>query len=107
MRTIGTTVVFQTIDQDSIIRESQSNAHLYRELHKVTTDGSGDGTLYTSIDKIVGSSSGIDGTTNADCAAVDFDGGVFSTTDEQYAVPVKGAASTVYSIIIYGYHVGN
>lgn len=102
MLTTGTTVISQFFDQERILRDAPSAASRARELHRVVCDGSGDGVLYTNLGRIVGFESGVIGTTAGNAPALDIDNPTYDNTTEMYTVAVKGAASTTYSIVLYG-----
>lgn len=102
MESFGSTLISQSFIQERIVRDAPSANSWAMEIHKVTTSGAGAGTLYTSMDKIIMVFCGIDGTSGADACGVDLDGGVYNSTTGLYAVPVAGANSTVYTIMILG-----
>jgi hypothetical protein len=107
MESTGTTVIHQTISQEAIVRNSASLNGLRMEIHKVTTDGSGDATITTQLDKIVATTSGSHGTTAVTCAAVDIDTPTAVATTANYTYPVKGANSTIYFIVVWGIFEGS
>lgn len=102
MLTTGSTVVSQFIDQERILRDAPSAASRARELHRVECDDAGAGVIYTGLGRIVGFESGVIGTTAGNAPAVDIDNPTYDNATGQYTVAVAGAASTTYSIILYG-----
>lgn len=107
---MSTTRIHQSNSQEFDIRPSKSAAGYVTELHKVTLDGSGDGTIQTKLDKIIGMVAGGSGSTAvADVPVIDLTSKTetadFASTGI-YTYAIKGTASAVLFLFVWGYYVG-
>jgi hypothetical protein len=101
---MSTTRIFQGNIQEWLVRPSKSEAGYIMEIHKVTLDGSGDGNIYSKIDRIVAAAGGVLGSAapaSGICVNVTASAGPDADTGN-YTYPVYGTASVTHTFIIIG-----
>jgi len=107
---MSTTLIHRTNSQEYDVRPSKSAAAFIRELHKVSTDGSGDAKIQTKLDRIVGMVSGGSGTAAiADQPVIDLTSKAQTTdytTTGLFSYNIKGTASKDFFIEVFGYYEG-
>jgi hypothetical protein len=109
MRSSGTTVVGHAFMNDRMIRNAPSGANYSIEIHEVTLDGTGAGTLVTAMDKPLGILVGASGATaSATLPSANLaNKTVNADDDELYDVTIAGTASLTYFIWLYGFYEGS
>ena len=102
-------IIVQTFHQETVIRDSQSGSHWQVEIHKVTTDGSGNATVNTYLKYIKACPLGLKGTSKqASMPALNIDAiGAKDADTRKFSIPFLGDNSQDYYVTLYGYYEGD